>query len=264
MRIRKEKPMRHTQGYTTPRAMRMAVGACTMFLLFISALGELKPAWADDAQDARQLVEKARLTFESFQADPQLGPNLRALVQRAKGVMIYPEVLRGAFLFGASGGNGVFLTRHQESDRWAGPAFYSFGAASFGLQAGGEASEVVLVALTDKGVTALLGTSGKLGAHASVAVGPVGVGAEAATANLSADLVSYSRNQGLYAGVSVEGAIVSPRDGLARAYYGREVTPNQILVQRDVANPQAAGLIAALARVAGGSASGQRAATRAQ
>ena len=120
---------------------------------------------------------------------------------------------------------------------------------------------MVLVALTDKGVTALLATSRKLGANASVAAGPVGVGAEAATANLSADLVSYSRNKGLYAGISLDGAIVSPENKLARAYYGREVTPTQILVQREVTNPQSARLIAALAQAAGGSASARRAST---
>ena len=123
-----------------------------------------------------------------------------------------------------------------------------------GLQAGADASEVVLVALTDRGVTALLTASAKLGVNASVAVGPVGAGAEAATANLSADLVSYSRNQGLYVGVSVEGAGVFPRQALDQAYYGRPVTPIQILIQREVANPHAAGLIAAVASVAGGSA----------
>ena len=254
--------MRHSQEHTRSRVTQIAVSTLAMLLFLGGTLVEPKPAWADDAQDARQLVEKARLTLESFQVNPQLGSSLRALVHRAKGVMIYPQVLRGAFLFGASGGNGVFLTRHEESDTWAGPAFYSFGEASVGLQAGGEASEAVLVALTDKGVAALLSTSGKLGANASVAVGPVGVGAEAATANLSADLVSYSRNEGLYAGVSLEGAIVSPRDTLARAYYGRQVTPTQILVRREVANPQAAGLIAALSRMTGGSAAAQRAAAR--
>ena len=250
--------MRYVQEYTWKRVRQITTTTLATILLLAGMFVEVKLASADDAQDARQLVEKARLTFDSFQADPQLGPNLRALVHRAKGVMIYPEALRGAFLFGASGGNGVFLTRHRESDTWAGPAFYSFGEASFGLQAGGEASEMVLVALTEKGVAALLSTSGKLGANASVAVGPVGVGAEAATANLSADLVSYSRNQGLYAGISVEGAIVSPRDALAQAYYGRAVTPTQILVQREVANPQAAGLIAALTKVTGDSPSAQR------
>ena len=254
--------MRHAQGYTWTRVRKVTLSALTTLVFIVGAFVAVTSASADDAQDARQLVEKARLTFESFQADPQMGPNLRTLVHRAKGVMTYPQALRGAFLFGASGGNGVFLTRQQESDTWAGPAFYSFGEASFGLQAGGEASEVVLVALTDKGVAALLTTSGKLGANASVAVGPVGVGAEAATANLSADLVSYSRNKGLYAGISLEGAIVSPQDRLARAYYGREVTATQILVQREVANPHAAGLIEALAKAAGGSASAERASAR--
>lgn len=252
--------MRYARGYTGKRVGQVTISALATLLFLVGPWFVAKPASADDAQDARQLVEKARLTFESFQADPQMGPNLRALVGRAKGVMIYPQALRGAFLFGASGGNGVFLTRQQGSHTWAGPAFYSFGEASFGLQAGGEVSEVVLVALTDKGVAALLSTSGKLGANASVAVGPVGVGAEAATANLSADLVSYSRNQGLYAGISLEGAVVSPRDKLAHAYYGREVTPTQILVQREVDNPQAAGLVAAVSRVAGGTVSTQRAA----
>ena len=119
--------MRHSQEYARTYASRFAMGALVVFLFLLNALAEVKPALANDAQDARQLVEKARLTFESVQADPQMGPDLRALVHRAKGVMIFPQVLRGAFLFGASGGSGVFLTRHQESDTWAGPAFYSFG-----------------------------------------------------------------------------------------------------------------------------------------
>jgi lipid-binding SYLF domain-containing protein len=148
----------------------------------------------------------------------------------------------------------VFLTRSQETNTWAGPAFYALGEASVGLQAGADAAEVVLVALTDRGVTALLTDSAKLGVNASVAAGPVGAGWEAATANLSADLVSYSRNQGLYAGVSIEGAGVFSQPKLDQAYYGRPVTPTQILIQREVSNPHAGGLIAAVARVAGGSA----------
>ncbi len=141
--------MRYAQGYTGTRVGQVTISALATLLFLVGPWVVAKPASADDAQDARQLVEKARLTFESFQADPQMGPNLRALVRRAKGVMIYPQALRGAFLFGASGGSGVFLTRQQGSDTWAGPAFYSFGEASFGLQAGGEASELVLGALTD-------------------------------------------------------------------------------------------------------------------
>ncbi len=229
-----------------------ARGMAAVMLCAAVAIGA-PPAVADDAQDATQLVDKARLTFESFIGDPSLGQNLWVLVNKARGVLIYPQVLRGAFIIGASGGSGVLLVRDLASGKWSGPAFYTIGEASFGLQAGGDVSEVVLVALTDRGVRALLSTSGKLGANASVAIGPVGAGVAGATANISADIVSYSRNKGLYAGLSVEGAVVAVRQSLNTAYYGRPVSPNQILIQREVSNPQAAGLIEAVAKVAGGS-----------
>ncbi len=239
------------RGWTRAVASLMALGT----MVFGIGVG---PARADDVQNARQLVEKARITFDNFLADPQMGPPLRSIVRRAKGILIYPQVLRGAFIFGAAGASGVFLVRNGQSDIWSGPAFYSFGQASVGLQAGADASEVVIVALTDRGVDALLGPSAKLGANASVALGPVGAGAEAATENLSADLVSYSRNKGLYAGVSIEGADVGPRDALNRAYYGRPVTPTEILIQREVSNRQAGRLIADVARVAGGASTARR------
>ena len=206
---------------------------------------------ADDAKDARQLVDKARQTFENFMDDKDLEPTVRSLVKRGKGVLIYPQILKGAFIFGASGGSGAMLAYDDKAGRWGGPAFYTIGEASFGLQIGGEASEVILVALTDRGVASLLSTSAKLGADVGIAIGPVGAGAEAATANLSADLVSYSRSKGLYAGVSLEGAVVAVRDGLNKAYYGKEVTPTAILVQREVTNPQAAGLIGTVSKAAG-------------
>ena len=247
-----------------PTMAAITSSAMAVALLLATATVGPQPAWAADAQVAHRLVEQARLTLDGFQADPQTGSSLRALVRKAKGVMIYPQVLRGAFLFGGAGGQGVFLVRNGEGNTWAGPAFYALGEASFGLQAGADASEVVLVALTDRGVTALLAASAKLGVNASVAVGPLGAGAEAATANLSADLVSYSRNQGLYVGVSVEGAGVFPRQTLDQAYYGRPVTPIQILIHREVSNPHSAGLIAAVASVAGGSASIQSAVANAK
>ena len=146
---------------------------------------------------------------------------------------MYPSVLRGAFIIGASGGSGVFLAHDAKTKKWGGPAFYTIGQASFGLQAGGDASEIVLVALTERGVSSLLATSAKLGADASVAAGPVGAGAQAATQNLSADIISYSRAKGVYAGVSVDGAVVATRDALNKAYYKKEVTPTDILIKHD-------------------------------
>jgi len=229
------------------------ISACVLAAALLAATAVVwpEPAMADDAQDARQLVDKARLTFENFMAEKDLEPIVRSLVKRAKGVLIYPQVLRAAFIVGISGGSGVMLAYDEKAGKWGGPAFYTIGEASFGLQIGGEASEVILVALTDRGVASLLSTSAKLGADVGIAVGPVGTGAEAATANLSADLVSYSLAKGLYAGISLEGAVVAVRSGLNKAYYDKEVTPTAILIQHEVANPQAAGLIEAVSRAAG-------------
>ena len=209
------------------------------------------PAFADDAMDAQQLVDKARMTFEAFLTDSDVGPSLRSLLKDAKAVLIYPQVIRLAFILGASGGSGVLLAYDQKADIWSGPAFCTIGQGSIGIQAGGEATEVVLVALSDRGLAALLSTSSKLGADVGVALGPIGVGAEAATANLSGDIISYSRASGLYAGASLSGAVVAVRDALNQAYYGKDVTPTGILIQRQVTNPHAAGLIEAVAKAAG-------------
>lgn len=116
------------------------INACAVViatLLIVTVAIAVKPAAADDVQDAQQLVDKARLTFESVIADKNMGDSLQALVKKAKGVLIYPQVLRGAFVFGISGGSGVMLAR-DERGQWAGPAYYTMGEASFGLQAGGQ------------------------------------------------------------------------------------------------------------------------------
>ena len=219
-------------------------------LLCAVVLGGALPAVAGEAENAQQLVDKASMTLNAFVADKDMGPSLKALLKKARGVLIYPQVLRGAFIVGVSGGSGTFVAYDAKAKKWGGPAFYTIGEASFGLQAGGDASEVVLVALTERGMTALLTTSAKLGADVGVALGPVGAGAEAATANLSADIVSYSRAKGLYAGISLEGAVVATRDALNKAYYGKEVSPTDIVVKRTVSNKKAAGLVSAVSKAA--------------
>jgi len=236
---------------TIYRNVRLGGVVMLLLLMCVVLLGAVRPAVADDAKDAQQLVDKARLTLDAFVADKEMGPPVKDILQKAKGILIYPQVLRGAFIIGASGGSGVFLTHDAKAKKWGGPAFYTIGQASFGLQAGGDASEIVLVALSDRGVSALLATSAKLGADASVAAGPVGAGAQAATQNLSADIVSFSRAKGIYGGVSVDGAVVATRDALNKAYYGKAVNPTDILVKRTVSNKKAAGLISAVSKAAG-------------
>jgi SH3 domain-containing YSC84-like protein 1 len=224
---------------------RISIVLMIALLTGLLVLGGGRPALAEDANDAKQLVEKATMTLEDFETAKEMDA-FRDLIKKAEGVFIAPQVLKGAFIVGASGGTGVFMARDRNTRKWNGPAFYTIGEASFGLQIGGTASEVVLLAMTDRGVKAFMASSVKLGADVGVAVGPVGMGAAAATANLSADILSFSRSKGLFGGVSVDGAVVAVRPSLNEAYYGKEMDVTDILVKPAAESKAAAGLIKAL------------------
>jgi lipid-binding SYLF domain-containing protein len=220
-------------------------------LAFGFQFSTITPAFADNASDAKQLVEKSKLTFDKFMAAKELDA-FRDLLKKARGVFISPQMLEGAFVFGISGGSGVLVARDPGTGSWNGPAFYTIGEVSFGLQAGGQSSEVVMLAMTDRGVNALLSPSVKLGADVGVAAGPVGVGASAATANISADILTFALSKGLYAGISLEGAVVAVRNEWNEAYYNKPgVTPTDILIRKGVSNPGSAKLIAAVSKGAG-------------
>ena len=205
---------------------------------------------ADHRTDAVQLVEKSKMTLESFLSDANMGV-FNDLIRQAKGVFIAPQVLKGAFIFGASGGSGVFFTWSRKAGRWTGPAFYTIGGASFGLQIGGQAAEVGMLAMTDRGVKALLSNSVKLGADIGIAAGPIGAGASASTANLSADILSFSRAKGLYGGISLDGAVVAVRDVWNEAYYGKRLDPIDILIMQGTTSPQATSLIQLIEKASG-------------
>jgi len=224
-----------------------------LVVLLVGVVTILRPVaaiGADDRMQARHLAEEARITLETFAKAPEMEA-LRNLLKTARGVFVAPQVLKGAFVLGASGGSGIFVARDSLKGAWAGPAFYTIGEASFGLQIGGSASEVVLLAMTERGVNALLESSVKLGGSVGVAVGPVGMGAAASTANLSADIVSFSRSKGLFGGVAVDGAVVATRSDWNNAYYGGTVTPVDVLIKKTASNPHAAELLAVVSKLAG-------------
>lgn len=197
--------------------------------------------WASDQEDARRLVTRSQGVLETFSRHRDMDV-FRDLMKRAHGLFIAPEVLKGAFIVGGSGGSGVFLAREPKGG-WHGPAFYTLGSVNIGLQIGGESSQVVLLAMTERGLTAMLSTNVKLGGDVGIAAGPVGGGAAAATANVSADLVSFSISRGAFAGIALDGAVVAVREGLNTAYYGKSVSPTDILVRHSVSNPRARGLL---------------------
>ena len=169
-------------------------------------------------------------------------------IKDARGILIVPQLLKGAFFVGGSGGSGVFVARDEKTNEWSQPAFFTLGGASFGFQFGGQASQVVLLVMTQKGVNSMTSTTFKLGADASVAAGPVGRGIEGSTApNLSADFLSFTKTKGLFAGVSVEGAAVAARDSSNSAYYGKPTNTLDILIRREANNPHSATLLNAIA-----------------
>jgi lipid-binding SYLF domain-containing protein len=133
------------------------------------------------------------------------------------------------------------------------------GGVSVWLPIGGEASEVVFLAMTERGVNALLKSGVKLGADVGVAVGPIGLGADASTANLSVDILTFSRSKGLYGGISLAGSVVYVRDDWNAAYYGLNVVPTDILISRTVSNRHASGLLDLIARATGLGGSDKRA-----
>ena len=199
------------------------------------------PAWADSL-DQQQLVEKATHTVTSFIEDPNL-TWFQDHVKEAKALLIIPQQLKAAFFFGADGGSGVLVARDDKTGEWSEPAFYILGGLSFGFQFGGEASEVIILAMTEGAVEKLYSSSFKLGGDASVAAGPYGAGVEGATsANLSADFLSFSRSKGAYAGVSLEGSIIYTDDDSNQAYYGKKTRPVDILVTKSVQNKHSADL----------------------
>ena len=236
----------------TPTRLRVHLSRLVASILIGACLVVgVAPVRADDADEAKQIVEKAKLTVEQFQKDEKMD-GLRDLAKKARGMLILPQMLRGAFIIGASGGTGVLVARDGVGAPWRGPAFHTLGGASFGFQAGGDVAEVIILAMTERGVTTLLSPQVKLGADISVAAGPVGAGAAAATAGLSADLVAYSIDKGLYGGFSVDGSVVGVRTSLNHAYYGKEVTPADILIKGTVRNAHAEPLLSAVTQLGGG------------
>jgi lipid-binding SYLF domain-containing protein len=185
-------------------------------------------------QEAQALVSKSNAVFKSFMADSNM-VWFRNNIDSAKAIFIVPQMLRGGFIVGGSGGSGVLMARDAQTRTWSYPAFYTMGSVSIGLQIGADASEIILMVMTQKGLNAMLSTEFKLGADVAVAAGPVGASAKAQTA----DVLAFGRSKGAFGGVSIEGAVISPRDKWNSAYYGKPVGPVDILIKRTVSNPQA-------------------------
>jgi lipid-binding SYLF domain-containing protein len=212
------------------------------------AYGQAQPAAAQTAQQA--LVDRATLAVQdlmtnSNSADP------RSILRSARAVMICPRVFKAGFILGASGGGCVLVAR-DGSGSWSDPAFYDMGSGSIGLQIGIQDSAIVMMIMTDRGLSAVMDSQFKLGADAGIAIATIGAGVEGATtAALRADIVAFAISRGLFGGVSLQGSLLSTDTADNQAYYGQPLAARQIVVQMQANNPGADPLREMLTRYGG-------------
>ncbi|MEO0320037.1 MAG: lipid-binding SYLF domain-containing protein [Pseudomonadota bacterium] len=201
-------------------------------LCILLGVVSVSPAQAQNRQEkAEALVRDATETLVYFTNTPEFSGLWENAVD-AKAMVIVPASYRAGFLFGGSGGKGVMVARNADGS-WSGPTFLSIGSVSFGLQAGGEVSEVVLLAMTERGKEGLLASSMKLGGDVTIAAGPVGLGAPAQTV----DILAFARTRGLYGGISLEGSILDTKKRWNRAYYGADVSALDVVFRGVEDNP---------------------------
>ncbi len=225
----------------TRHLSKFVVAALLLLLLPISA----------HAQTEQQtLVDRATLSVQDLLGDKNAN-DARNLMKRAKGAMICPQVFKAGFILGGQGGGCVMVGRTQAG--WTGPAFYIMGSGSIGLQIGIQDAQILFIVLTDKGLQALLDSQFKIGGDASVAFATLGVGIQGSTtAALNADIVAFAQARGLFAGISLDGSLLSNRSDWNQAYYGHPMAAQQIVISNEGTNPGSDPLREMLGRYSGG------------
>jgi len=190
------------------------------------------PVWASDSEYSERVMKATETLSEVMQIRDNGIPD--ELMEHAIAVAVIPNMKKAALGIGGSYGKG--LVSHRGSNgKWSTPSFVELGGGSFGLQLGVSSTDLILVFTSDDGFKGLLEGKLKLGADAAVAAGPVGRKAEVATdVLLKSPIFSYSRSKGLFAGVSLNGAVVSIDDSANRKVYGKEVSAQEILLRNNV------------------------------
>ena len=198
-----------------------SVFAVSILLILASGLY----AQNKEIRDAAKTADKATKALNEVMAIPA-DAIPEALIKRAHAVAVFPDVIKAAFLVGGSGGKGLITRRLGNS--WSAPAMFNMGGGSFGAQIGASSTDYVMLFMTEDSLQSLLQDKFEIGGEASVAAGPVGRTAKASTdAQLKAAILSYSRSKGLFAGVSLSGAVISPDNDANRALYS--LTAKEIL-----------------------------------
>ncbi len=205
----------------------------TLFLCIMSAA-----SWSYAANKEQKRLENSGTVMQEVMGIPDNIP--QSLLEKAECIIVFPSVLKAAFVVGGSYGRGAMVCRSGEHFRgpWGAPAMYALEGGSVGFQLGGQATDLVLLVMNERGASAILNSKVKLGADASAAAGPKGRDASANTdATLRAEILSYSRSRGLFAGVSLEGSSLRPDNDANAEVYGRKITAKEIVMGHKITVP---------------------------
>jgi lipid-binding SYLF domain-containing protein len=198
-----------------------------MMTLAVFGLAAMTCTAEQDKQDTTDRLDKAAAVLHEVMAAPDKGIP-EEVMDHAKCVAVVPHMIKGGFVFGAEGGRGVATCRTDAG--WSAPAFFAITGGSWGLQIGVEGVDLVMVIQNDEGMKHLLTSKFKVGADASAAAGPVGRHASAGTDwKLNAEILTYSRAKGVFAGLTLNGADVRPDDDSMKTVYGPEITYRSVL-----------------------------------
>src|SRR6201997_1526581 len=216
-------------------------------LLSLLACALLPSAFADNQKEQERVKESGEVLKEILNIPDDIP---QELLDKAECLVVLPSVKKGAFGIGGSYGRGVMICRSGQryTGPWGPPALYALEGLNIGFQLGGQATDFVLLVMNPKGAESLLGSKVKLGADASAAAGPKGRTAESATdVVMRAEILSYSRSKGLFAGVSLEGSTLRSDGSANEKLYGQKLSAKDIIRDRKVkARPAAQQLISLL------------------
>lgn len=199
----------------------------TLIFIFVLTSG----VYAADIKDQTKTLRTAISVVEEMMNAPD-DHIPKDLMARAKGIIIFPTMIKGAFIFGARYGKGVASVRSPKTGKWGPPAFHYTTGLSWGLQIGGEAVDLILLIMTERGMRGLLKDQFTLGGDAAISAGPVGRHAEAAAdIMMQGEIYSYSRSKGAFAGISLKGTVITADQDGNHDYYRKFVSPRDILLR---------------------------------
>ena len=220
--------------------VKVKVLLCTVLLtsltLFVSNAQAEENKWT-------RLVDESGKVLSEVQTMPDQGIP-EDLLERCQAIAVFPSTISAGFVIGGQYGQGIIMVREEKHGKWSPPAIFTIAGGSLGWQIGGQATDIVLLVMNRRSIDGLLQGKFKLGADAAVAAGPVGRSAEAATdVQLKGGILSYSRSRGLFAGIKLEGAVITEHWDGDEELYGKKLPAREILLENKSRMPKSADII---------------------